>query len=461
MNINLLVKSFTLLLLLGAVFLAQWQPSISSYDSVAHAKELWELAIAAKGGREALYEVANIAVIRKANGSNVSFVVLPDKYFSWADLRPSVFGISIELYNYENGFGYRTFTYDKRKIYGDIRTDPDFMWVKGRHDSLLYPQLYLLLETRWMQPKPLSAVKSKANGKSVDRVDVLIEGYGDPKRFAVFLDEKTHLPVRIAMCRNVNTDEITDVCCFSNLRGYVEIAGVKIPLESTGQRDSTWDRKQIEINAEYDPQFFDRVPDHNAGGLQWRKAGAKPADLLIAPQPEPLTPTQITQLIKDLGATDEELRQTALRDLVTAGKQVLPSLTEALLSSSSSPMLRYNIAIILLKADEQNPTATAALADLVTDVRLNSQARQDAAFGLLHNEQGIAALVVLLGSPDLFVRRFAIFAFDELTERTEIPRQVETAVPTLRRLTQDKDEVVRKMANEVLEQIDLRLKRKQ
>ncbi|MGE0133174.1 MAG: HEAT repeat domain-containing protein [Blastocatellales bacterium] len=458
MKITLLVKLFALMMLLGAAFAAQGQSPRSSDDSVARAKELWELAVAAKGGREALYKVTSIAEIRRPDGSHVRFVVLPDKYFSFYDMRPSIFGKSIELYNYESGFGYRTFTRDKRKVYQDIRTDPDFKTIKGRHVYLLYPQLYLLLETRWMQPKPLSASKARVNGKSADRVDVLIEGYSMPQRFAVFLDEKTHLPVRIALCRNVDTDEITDVCCFSNLRGYTEIAGVKIPLESTGQRDSTWDRKQIEINAEYDPQFFDRPPDHNAGGLQWRKAGAKPAPTPVTAQPEPLTPTQITQLIKDLDATDEELRQTALRDLATAGKQVVPALTEAL-TSLRSPMQRYNIVVILLKLDEQNPAATAALADLVTDVRLNPQARQDAAFGLLRNEPGIAALIGLLENSDALVRRCAIFAFDELTERAEIPRQVEKALPTLRRLLKDNDKIVRGMAKEVLEQVGDRFKR--
>jgi len=454
-KITFFVKSFALVILIGAAFAVQGQFP----QPPDRAKELWELAIAAKGGREALYKVANIADIRKPDGSYVHFVVLPDKFFLFDDMRPSLFGVRIELYNYESGFGYRTFPRDTRKIYQDIRTDPDFKTIKGRHVYLLYPQLYLLLETRWMQPKPLSASKAKVNGKSADRVDVLIEGYGDPQRYAVFLDEKTHLPVRIAMCRNVNTNEITDVCCFSNLRGYTEIAGIKIPLESTGQRDSTWDRKQIEINAEYEPQFFDRLPDHNANGLQWRKPGAKPADPPVAPQPEPLTPTQITQLINDLGATDEELRQVALRDLTTAGKQVLPYLTKALPSSSSNAIQRYNIAVILLKLDEQNPTATAALADLVTDLRLAPQARQDSAFGLLGNEQGIAALIELLGSDDVFVRRFAIFAFDELTERAEIPRQVEKALPALRKLLNDDDKVVRGMAKEVLEQIGGRFNR--
>lgn len=101
-----------------------------------------------------------------------------------------------------------------------------------------------------------------------------------------------------------------------------------------------------------------------------------------------------------------------------------------------------------------------ALADLVTDVRLEEQERQDAAFGLLGNDQGIAALADLLLHPDPIVRRYAIFAFDELTERREIPKQIENVIPTIRKLTQDRDEAVQKTAKEVLEQISIRFKRK-
>jgi hypothetical protein len=57
------------------------------------------------------------------------------------------------------------------------------------------------------------------------------------------------------------------------------------------------------------------------------------------------------------------------------------------------------------------------------------------------------------------MRRCVIFAFDDLTERREIPGQIEKALPVLRELTRDKDEVARKMAKEVLEQIGNNFKR--
>lgn len=57
------------------------------------------------------------------------------------------------------------------------------------------------------------------------------------------------------------------------------------------------------------------------------------------------------------------------------------------------------------------------------------------------------------GNKDVFVRRSVVFALDELTEQSEVPAIVDQAVPQLRELLKDSDEIVRGMAEEVLEQI--------
>ncbi len=82
--------------------------------------------------------------------------------------------------------------------------------------------------------------------------------------------------------------------------------------------------------------------------------------------------------------------------------------------------------------------------------------RQNAAFGMMWSEEGIAMLRDLLKHPQVLARRCVIFAFDELTELTEIPAGVKPAIPILKELLKDNDEVVRGMAEEVLEQIERR-----
>jgi hypothetical protein len=429
------------------------QPS----GSLARASELWEMAVEAKGGRERLNQIDNLAIIY----GGVTFLVFPDKYFDWFDMRPSEFGLSTTILNFESGFGFETYPHNKRKVFSDVKNVPGFTCMANR---FLEEQIRHLLETKWLHPKPIRASTATVRGKSVDRVDVLVDWCGDPSRkvmrYAVFLDRETHLPVRIGMVYYPNKD---DLLHWTDFRNYQEIGGIKVATQTSYGNPShgqqKWNNVRLEINAEYDPKVFDREPDLNAGPFQWRKPGAAQvappiAATNIAPS---FTAEQIGQLIKDLKSADAAVVKSAQYDLIAAGRQAVPALTNLLQSSDS--LLRYRAAFPLLRIDSENAAATQVVAALVLDSKLDVQDRQDAAFGLLRNDKGITILTDLLAHPDAVVRRYAIFAFDQLTERAEIPRQVKKAIPALRKLLKDKDQIVRGMAEEVLEQIRNRFKR--
>ena len=80
------------------------------------AERLWEQAITAKGGREALYGVRNLFVssrrdypsrrLKKNQLRHEVLYVLPHKFWSWSDYRPDVFGLRIEMYDYERSTKY-------------------------------------------------------------------------------------------------------------------------------------------------------------------------------------------------------------------------------------------------------------------------------------------------------------------------------------------------------------------
>jgi HEAT repeat protein len=103
---------------------------------------------------------------------------------------------------------------------------------------------------------------------------------------------------------------------------------------------------------------------------------------------------------------------------------------------------------------KSNAQSFQATRDLLLDSSLMPDFRQSAAFRLMDSEKGIAELTALLSHSDVVVRRCVLFAFDELTELTEIPQPVKQAVPSLKQLLKDQDEVVRGMTEEVLEQIE-------
>ncbi len=90
--------------------------------------------------------------------------------------------------------------------------------------------------------------------------------------------------------------------------------------------------------------------------------------------------------------------------------------------------------------------------------------RRQAAFALVAKLEGIPIIAGMLKEKDTFIRRSAAFAFDELTERLqgrppaipatpEIINATKAALPPLVEALNDKDDVVRCMSYEALEQL--------
>jgi hypothetical protein len=432
---------------------ATWAQTKST-DETPTAKELWELAIAAKGGREALYKITSIADLDNQTGKFCELIVMPDRYFYWLDWRSSPFGLIYKLYNLETGFGCDSAMY-RPMVYKDIRTKLELPKDLGNYPpEFLEFLLYHLLETRWLTPKPLIASKMHVNGKRIDRVDVLIKAYGRPVRYAIFLDEKTHLPVRVMRCENVNTDNLWEMWRIVDYRKYVPIKGIMIPTEVSYNKKK-WRPNNIELNVDFDPHFFDRVPDDTKNGLQWRKAATLTTDVKTVLTP--LSDADVTKYLTDLQSENAEVQQVAVRELGSTGKQVESQLDQLLTTGSAQQ--RYHAAVLLLQLEEQQPKAIEVLSQLVIDRQLSPEYRQDATFGLLRSDQGIQLLAGLLNYPSVQVRRFVIFAFDQLTERAELPPIIETVLPAIRTATKDSDDVVRGMAKEVLRQVKKHPKR--
>src|SRR5215207_8092295 len=80
--------------------------------SQARAKLIWEQAIEAKGGRARLYSINNAVIVsrpivrfdlfRRTQPDLVSLFVFPNKLWYWNDMRPSVFGLTINMYDYDS-----------------------------------------------------------------------------------------------------------------------------------------------------------------------------------------------------------------------------------------------------------------------------------------------------------------------------------------------------------------------
>src|SRR5205085_4316909 len=181
----------------------------------------------------------------------------------------------------------------------------------------------------------------------------------------------------------------------------------------------------------------------------------------LAQESKPKAQTNIPALIRKLKDKDENVVEKAHQTLLKLRPQVIPVAVE-MLKNEKQCIDRITAAEVLIELDPKNQALTPALIEIAKGRTVSSSeeellCRRSAAFALGLTPDGIRALVELLNDKDLFVRRSAIFAFDDLTEAANYPegslQTMKDAIPVIVKASKDKDEVLSEMADEVLGQI--------
>jgi len=237
------------------------------------AERLWELAIAAKGGRERLQAVSNLQIsirekvwygLRRVSYIREALYVFPGKHWEWTDQRKSVFGLSIIMYNHDRDINLWYIDHGKGAHVG---RPVDLVNGKAGLIPLYDVQLRYFMETKWVRPIPISVQQEKLDGKLVDIVQTIVKGYPtkdgtDEQRVSFALDRKTHLPTRINYYRFTLGKESGGGLPLSD---YVDVDGIKMPSKILDFRSS------FKINVDYDEQIFIRDPSAEGGINQWKK----------------------------------------------------------------------------------------------------------------------------------------------------------------------------------------------
>lgn len=235
-----------------------------SKNSLERAKELWEMAIIAKGGRDRLYAINSLVIsedINKNNRLSSSLYVFPDKFWDWSDYRPYRLGLQVSMENHELGIGYF--------VVGHEPNNPSKIKLSPEHRSKFDDaQLIYLLEAKWFKPELLGVSKSRIGLKRADVVELKARGF----KIGVFLDEKTHLPIQVVYYSTYKAGKILNRF---ELSDYREIVGILIP-HSINVGGSGWGKVKVEVNVKYDHRVFERLPDISAGPEQWRAADSTP-----------------------------------------------------------------------------------------------------------------------------------------------------------------------------------------
>lgn len=181
----------------------------------------------------------------------------------------------------------------------------------------------------------------------------------------------------------------------------------------------------------------------------------------LAQEPKPSSEAELRALInkslsKDYKAVDEanaKLSKLSVRDLAIL----------AVISKKGSTCERMKAAQAIVDLDKEHKTLIPVLVELSTGGNAFSTeedllCRRGAAFLLAYSTEGIRVLTKMLKDGNsLFIRRSAIFAFDELTETANYPpgslEAMQAAIPVIAESRKLDDEVMQNMSNEVLWQI--------
>jgi hypothetical protein len=228
------------------------------------AERLWELAIAAKGGRDRLYAVRNMVISTEKDTSGLftknrvrreELLVFPNKYWFWDDNRPSLFGLVVSMSDYDSNMSYVVSD-------GEPNRPPEPIKDKRRDKALRNAQLSLLLETKWLKPTIVNASTGRVGLRSVDTVQTMVEG----ERVDFAFDRTTHLPVRVSYYDVVNGKTYVNVQNFSD---YTDVGGIKVPMTQQYTDGSKY-KASFKVNVEYNEDIFVKPPSLEAGPEVWR-----------------------------------------------------------------------------------------------------------------------------------------------------------------------------------------------
>lgn len=177
----------------------------------------------------------------------------------------------------------------------------------------------------------------------------------------------------------------------------------------------------------------------------------------------------ISSLISKLEDKDQRVVVAAAEELIRVGQSAIPLLISSL-KQNKGCQFQFVASGVVYQLDKKNEIVNSTLID-ITRGKCHGSSKNDliirrqAAFALVGKAEGIPVIAEMLKDKDTFIRRSAAFAFDELTERIEKGRPdklvatpeiisaTKSAIPSLVQALDDKDEVVRCMSYESLEQL--------
>ena len=262
MSDQLGVLTASLLIFCMPLAATQNQQSSGREDSQMRARELWNQAVTAKGGRKRLRRIASLYVTANLGDGfrEDTFCVFPDYRFEYT-YWPSRERTDLEVANARLGTTWWQVDGLPARV---LRPDDDDAYL------MLLPQILYLTTTKEMDPTPLRSRKAWLGVKRVDVVEVDAKGW----RVDYYLDPKTHLPVRVVLHLGPRARANGEMDQQVLLEDYAELDGVMMPHKASYSFTTSPQRKTEHLNFEIDPQYdkgiFEHPPTPKMGPESWR-----------------------------------------------------------------------------------------------------------------------------------------------------------------------------------------------
>jgi len=236
----------------------------SEQERQLEAEQVWACAITAKGGRERLHAVRNVLISssgmyttsrgKKNRIRQEELYVFPSKFWAWSDYRPDVFGLRVEMVNF-----------DLKRHYIVTPDDPkdEGRGMPSLGNQIMDGQLYYLFETEWLKPTLLKATIGVAGTRPADIVETRVH---DGRTDFVF-DRNSHLLVQMRTYHSRGGKEIPDDVI--DLSDYIEVEGLQVPTKVTYEGGVEY-LQTFQFNVDYNENIFLTPPLIDAGPEAWR-----------------------------------------------------------------------------------------------------------------------------------------------------------------------------------------------
>ena len=235
------------------------------------AEKLWEQIIEVKGGRKKLHSINNMLLIKGGlkhpAGIGVYLNVYPNKYWRWKTGPPAPEVTWTSMIN----LNYRVYQVATEKA---ILKD-DRLTKKG-HKSMLATTFaescIHLLETKWLQPKPIRVERKQLGNENLDVVETRLYNA------EIGLDERMDFAVdpETLFVRWIIDYYKGKALFYYYYDKYTTVDGIQMPIRRSRPRGIKHKKKRyfmplkFEFNVEYDNEIFERSLTANSKMDDWK-----------------------------------------------------------------------------------------------------------------------------------------------------------------------------------------------